>query len=125
VTGDDASVGDALRAARTIQIETSTTPASPAHRATIWVVVDEHDRILVRSWRGEHGRWYRELRANPTGRLRIGDRWMSFRAELAADPERVDACSRALREKYASSRGSLAEMLVDEVLPATLELHIA
>jgi hypothetical protein len=125
VTVDGASTRRALRAARTVQIETSTTPASPAHRATIWVVVDERDRILVRSWRGERGRWYRELRANPTGRLRVGDRWMTVRADLAADPDRVNACSRALREKYASSRGSLAEMLVDEVLPATLELHLA
>jgi hypothetical protein len=46
-------------------------------------------------------------------------------AELAADPVRIESCSRGLREKYASARGSLAQMLVDEVLPTTLELRPA
>jgi hypothetical protein len=81
--------------------------------------------VLVRSWRGERGRWYCELRANPNGTMRVGSRRIPIRAELAADPERIEACSRGLREKYATARGSLAEMLVDEVLPTTLELHPA
>jgi hypothetical protein len=113
----------ALREVRTVQIETAPAPDRPVHRVPIWVVVDDAGRVLVRSWRGARGRWYRDLRANPTGRLHVGDRWAPFRAELAADPERVEACSRALSEKYARARGSLAEMLVDEVLPTTLELH--
>ena len=112
-----------LRTARTIRIETSAGADRPVHEAVIWVVVDEVGRVLVRSWRGERGRWYRELRANPTGVLRLGSRIVPIRAEHAADPERVESCSRGLRDKYASSRGSLAQMLVDEVLPTTLELR--
>jgi len=115
----------ALSGARTVRVETSAGAGLPLHEAIIWVVVDEEGRILVRSWRGERGRWYRELRANPDGTLRVGSWRVPFRAELAADPERVESCSRGLRQKYASARGSLAQMLVDDVLPTTLELRPA
>jgi hypothetical protein len=125
VTGFSPELRRALRDARTVRIETSAGPGRAPHEAIIWVVVDDGGRVLVRSWRGERGRWYRELRANPAGRLRLGDRWVAVRAEPAADPERVEACSQGLREKYATARGSLAEMLVDAVLPTTLELHPA
>jgi hypothetical protein len=111
-----------LRRARTVRIETSAGAGRPVHRTIIWAVVDDAERVLVRSWRGERGRWYRELRANPRGTLYVRNRGIAVRAELAADPERIEACSRALREKYASSTGSLAEMLLDDVLPTTLEL---
>lgn len=123
MTDADPEVLEALRRARTVRIETSASPAGRRHVATIWIVVDEARRVLVRSWRGQRGRWYRELLANPSGRIGVGDRWIVVRAEHASDPGRVESCSRALRAKYASSRGSLAEMLVDEVLPTTLELH--
>jgi hypothetical protein len=112
----------ALHAARTVRIETSAGAGRPTHEALIWVVVDDAGRVLVRSWRGERGRWYRELRANPTGTLRVGSLRVPIRAEHAGDPERIEACSRGLRQKYATSRGSLAQMLVDEVLPTTLQL---
>ena len=111
-----------LRSARTVRVETSAGPRAPVHSAIIWVVVDDVGRVLVRSWRGERGRWYRELIANPNGTLVSGSRRIPFRAEPASDSARIDACSRGLREKYASSRGSLAEMLLDEVLLTTLEL---
>lgn len=113
----------ALRRVRTVRIETSAGAGQPVHRAIIWIVVDEVGRVLVRSWLGERGRWYRELRANPIGALHVDGRRVPVRAELAEDPERVEACSRALGEKYASARGSLREMLLDEALQATLELH--
>ena len=112
----------ALRAARTVRLETSAAPGRPTHTAIIWVVVDQASRVLVRSWHGERGRWYRELRANPTGVVRVGTHRVTFIAELADDPERIEACSHGLREKYATARGSLTEMLLDEVLPTTLEL---
>jgi hypothetical protein len=115
----------ALRGARTVRIETSAGPGRPVHRAIIWVVVDEAGRVLIRSWLGERGRWYRELRANPIGALFVSGRRVPVRAELADDPERVDACSRALAEKYASARGSLREMLLDKAVEATLQLHPA
>jgi len=118
----DAEVLLALRAAINVRLETSAAPGRPTHSAIVWVVVDEAGRVLVRSWHGERGRWYRELRANPRGVLRVARDRVPIIAELADDPERIEACSRGLREKYAAARGSLAEMLLDEVLPTTLEL---
>jgi len=125
MTALDPELRHALRGARTVRVETSAGAGRPVHEAIIWVVVDDAGRVLVRSWRGERGRWYRELRANPTGTLTVGSRRVPIHAEHAADPERVEACSRGLRQKYASARGSLAGMLVDAVLPTTLELHPA
>lgn len=120
----DAEVLLALRGARTVRLETSA-PGRPTHTAIVWVVVDDAGRVLVRSWRGERGRWYRELRANPDGVLRVASHRVPITAELADDPERIGACSQGLSEKYATARGSLAEMLLDEVLPTTLELKPA
>ena len=113
---------DALRAARTVRIETAAAPGGAVHEAIIWVVVDDAGRVLVRSWRGERGRWYRELGANPRGTLRVGDMAVAVRAEPAGDEERVEACSRGLAEKYAGAGGSLSGMLLDEILGTTLEL---
>ena len=115
----------ALRGARTVRLETSLTPERPTHTTIVWVVVDQAGRVLVRSWRGERGRWYRELRANPSGVLLVAGQRVPFIAEPADDPERIEACSQGLREKYAAARGSLAEMLLVEVLPTTLELKPA
>src|SRR5918992_4561504 len=92
-TAFDAEISLALRGARTVRIETSAAPGRPVHRATIWVVVDDAGRLLVRSYLGERGRWYRELRANPTGALIFDGRRILVRAEPASDPERVEACS--------------------------------
>lgn len=114
---------EAMRAARTIRIETSRGPDRPVHETIIWVVVDEDDRVFVRSEYGERGRWYRELLANPAGAVHVGSMRIPVRAEHAADPDRVAACSRGLPAKYKTSRGSLAMMLRDEILESTLELR--
>ena len=118
----DSSTLDMLREARTIRIETSRGADSPVHETPIWVVVDERDRVLVRSEFGDRGRWYRELKANPDGAIHVGSNRIPVRAEHAPDPDRVDACSRALSAKYRTSRGSLAMMVREEILDSTLEL---
>jgi hypothetical protein len=123
MSGFEAGQLEEMRAARTIRIETSRGPDSPVHETIIWVVVDEDDRVFVRSEYGERGRWFRELLANPAGAVHVGSTRIPVRAERAADPDRVAACSRGLSAKYRTSRGSLAMMLRDEVLEATLELH--
>lgn len=119
----DADELAALRTVRTVVIETSARTGSPVHRTPIWVGVDEANRVFVRSVRGAAGRWYRELVANPDGALDVAGRRIRFRAERAADAERIEACSRAIAAKYASSRGSVASMLQEGILETTLELH--
>ena len=114
---------DVLRAARTVAIETSAAPDTERHRAVIWIVVDDDDRVLVRSVRGRRGRWYRELVANPAGAVEAGGARLPIVAEVATDDERVRSCSDALSAKYRSAGGSLAAMLLPEVLDATLELR--
>lgn len=123
MSGFDATTLRDLEAARTVQLETSAGEGHPVHRTTVWVVVDGGRRVLVRSWRGERGRWYRELLVNPDGALLLARKRVCVRAEHASDQERVEACNEGLRHKYASSRGSLAQMLLPDVLETTLELR--
>lgn len=113
-----------LRAAREVRIETSRDEGAPVHRTIIWVVVDDQDRVLVRTYLGPGSRWYREALAAGRVRLIVGERAIDFSVEEATDPQRVQACSDGLRAKYRRS-ASLDAMLRDEVLPTTLELHPA
>jgi hypothetical protein len=112
---------DRIRTTREVQIETQRGPGTPVHRTVIWIVVDDQERVLVRSYHGARGRWYREVRANPDCTLWIGDEAIPVKAELAADPDRVAAASGGLSAKYSRS-SSLPSMLVPDVLPTTLEL---
>ena len=121
MTGFEPDAAAPMREARTVEIETSAGPGTPAHRATIWIVVGEDGRVFVRSWLGKRGRWYRELVANPEGAVVFGGRRIAIRA-VPVDEAGVSACSRLLRAKYRSSRESLQSMVRDEVLGTTLEL---
>jgi hypothetical protein len=116
---------DLLRSEAEVRIVTRRGAGSPEHSTIIWIVVDEADRVLVRSVRGPRGRWYRECLANPSCAVVVADRQVATTAEVASDPDRVEACSRALRAKYARWGASLAAMLVDETLETTLELRPA
>ncbi len=116
---------EAIGRARTVVIETSAGEGLPVHRTVIWIVVDLEGRVLVRSVRGARGRWFRELLANPAGGLDVGGTRIPVSAVAADDPGRIAACSAALAVKYRTSRGSLASMVRDEVLAATLELRPA
>jgi hypothetical protein len=94
------------------------------HRTIIWVVVDDADRVLVRTYLGARSRWYHEALANPRVRLLAGERAVELVAERADDPDRIAACSDGLRAKYRPG-SSLDAMLRDEVLDTTLELRPA
>jgi hypothetical protein len=121
MTDDDLAL---MRAAREVRIETSRGPGAPVHRTIIWVVVDDVDRVLVRTYRGAGSRWYREALAHPRVRLLSGDRAVPLVVERADDPERIAACSDGLRAKYRPG-ASLDAMLRDEVLDTTLQLRPA
>jgi hypothetical protein len=113
---------DRLRTAREVRIETQRGPEAAVHRTVIWIVVDDRDRVLVRSWLGERGRWYREVLVNPECVLWLGDQAIPVHAEPATDPERLAAASAGLSNKYARS-SSLPSMLAPHVLPTTIELR--
>lgn len=112
---------DRLRESEEVEIETWRAPEAPVHRTIIWVVVDDQDRVLIRSVRGDRGRWYREALANPECLLWVEGAALAVRAEPAADPDRVEAASAALAAKYAAD-SSLRSMLRPDVLGTTLEL---
>ena len=114
-----------LRDAHEVRVETRSAPDVPPHRTTIWVVVDEQDRAFIRTAYGPGSRWYREaLSAGEIG-IQVDGQRIEVSVEHVDDTERIEACSEAYRRKYATSRASLAVMLVPEVLPTTLELHQA
>ena len=109
---------------RTREVDVETSSASGArHHVPIWVVVDgEH--VFVRSYLGQRGRWYREIRERP-GALNVGSRRIPVRAILADDAASKRRTSEALRRKYARSGSSLESMLKPSVLGTTLRLEPA
>jgi hypothetical protein len=110
-----------LRDANEVDIETRWA-GGEAHRATIWVVVDGSDRVLIRSWRGARARWYREAIAAGSAALIVDDSTLPVRVERATDPARTDACSEELLATY-SGDSAARSMVRDEILDTTLELH--
>lgn len=110
----------ALREAEEVEIETAASEAGPRHLAIIWVVVDDRDRVLIRSYRGPGARWYREATARPACRLLHAGRTIEVRAIAAADADRVAACSEGLRHKYAGH--SAMPGMLRTYLDTTLEL---
>ena len=111
-----------LRTTEEVRIETGAASSAPAHRTTIWVVVDERDRVLIRTYRGPTSRWYREVLAQPDCVLWLGGESVPVRAEAADDPERIAAASRGYEAKYAGD-GAVRGMVADAVLPTTLEVR--
>ncbi len=112
-----------LEETKEVRIETRRDEDAPVHRTTIWVVTVDGD-VFVRSVRGEQGRWYREVSANPSAALHAGDRRIPVRAVPVTDEQRVGAVSEAYQSKYGrTSPGSTRAMLQPETLPTTLKLE--
>jgi hypothetical protein len=111
-----------LRDAQEVEIETRPSPDVPPHRTTIGVVVVDQGRAFIRTYRGPASRWYREATSNELVGILVDGQRVDVRLEDANDAERVEACSAALRSKYASASG-LRGMLAAENLPTTLELR--
>jgi hypothetical protein len=95
------------------------------HRTTIWVVTVDGG-VFVRSVRGEMGRWYRKVSANPSAALLAGDRRIPVRAVPVTDEQTVGAVSEAYQSKYGRILpGPSRAMLQPETLPTTLKLEPA
>ena len=110
----------ALAAAEEIEIETRAADGT-IHQAIVWPLVRD-GVAYVRSFKGPSGRWYREALADPSVALLVEGRRLPARAVHAPDPPSVEACSKALAEKYRGD-GSLAAMLAPAVLPTTVRLE--
>jgi hypothetical protein len=111
------------------EVELETTRRSGAKRKTIiWIVVDGSD-VFVRSVRGEEGRWYQDLLANPEGVFQLRGKPklppVPFRAIPASDPDAKGRTSRALEAKYEGEGAALRSMLTMDVLATTLRLEPA
>jgi hypothetical protein len=108
-----------------VRIETRRDDDAPEHRTIIWVVVVEAE-VFVRSVRGDKGRWYREISANPEGALHVEDDRIPVKAAPATKEATVNAVSAAFRSKYQQSSPSSTEAMVrPETLPTTLKLSPA
>jgi hypothetical protein len=104
-----------------VDIETTRGGNSPVHRTTIWIVV-ESGEVYVRSLRGEDGRWFRELMANPDAALHVDGESVPVRAVRADDPESVARATAGFRNKYADSP-YLDSMIRDEIASTTVRLE--
>jgi hypothetical protein len=105
-----------------VEIETRAGPDAPAHRVTIWVVVDG-DAAYVRSVRGVRGRWYREATAFPQAVLHVGGRTLPVHIELVSDTATIARVSDAFLRKYVQWPNDARAMVRDEVLATTLCLQ--
>jgi hypothetical protein len=111
-----------LAADEEVEIETQA-PDGPVHRTIIWVVVDDGD-VLVRSVRGESGRWFKEAKANPAVAIHSGGRRLAATAVPATDPDSIDRVNAALTAKYLGIEG-YDSMFEPGVLSANYRLEPA
>jgi hypothetical protein len=92
-----------LAAAEEVEIETQA-PDGPVHRTIIWIVVADDD-VLVRSVKGEAGRWFKEAKANPAVAIHADGRRLQATAIPATDPDSIDRINAALTAKYTGIEG--------------------
>src|SRR5436190_1836093 len=92
-----------LETVREVDIETRRAADAPAHRTTIWLVVEDGE-VYVRSVRGSAGRWYREVTANPEATLHADGEAVPVTAVSARDADSVERANAGYRRKYGDSR---------------------
>ena len=105
-----------------VDLETTAGDGRTSHRATIWVVVDEGE-VFIRSWKGERGRWYREIRERPEAVLHAAGQSVSVRREPAVDPESVRRVSDAARRLKAGGRAG--DLLPFDRVPVAQRIRAA
>jgi hypothetical protein len=113
---------DLLARTEEVRIETSR-PDGHRAKTIIWVMTDG-DEVFVRSVRGDRGRWYRDVMADPVVVIHAGGRAIEARTAPVTDEAAIARCSAAIRRKYAGIDGE-REMLEPRTLPTTLRLEPA
>jgi hypothetical protein len=110
--------------AEELQITTARPDRSLRPWVPIWVV-RVGDDLIVRSYRGPDGAWYRHATRYPRGRIHAGglERDVTFAAADTADAVATAAVDQAYRVKYGRYAGSyLDPMLTDRATATTLRL---
>ena len=110
-----------LAAAKEVDIETQA-PDGPAHRTTIWVVVDD-DEVFVRSYKGATARWFREAMANPAVAVHVDGRRLTATAIPATDPDSIERTSEGFRAKYRPDPATTS--MIEQYHETTLRLEPA
>ncbi|MEX2274523.1 MAG: nitroreductase family deazaflavin-dependent oxidoreductase [Actinomycetota bacterium] len=94
------------------------------HTIEIWFGVNENqDRLFLLAGGGDQSDWVRNLIANPTVALRLGDHDMITKAHVVADPEEDAAVRQLLLEKYTRPSGDDLSEWAASALPIAVELH--
>jgi len=110
--------------ANTDEIEIETRSATGrTHRTIIWVMVDNND-VYVRSVRGQNGRWYQEIIANPDAAIHLDGQRLAVYALPVTDEALIAQVSNNILQKYRGSP-SARSMVRKEILPTTLRLEPA
>lgn len=109
-----------LRTTDEVRIETSS-DGGAVHSTIIWVVVDDRDRVLIRSYFGPVARWYREALSRSSVVIDVDGRRIQATALVATDDDRIAAASQGFQEKYPDDPATPA-MVADAILSTTLEL---
>jgi len=110
-----------LETVREVEVETRAGADAPAHRTTIWAVVDGGE-VYIRSLRGPSGRWYREIMANPEAVLHLDGESIPVRVVHSPDEDSVARATAGFRRKYADS-SAVNSMIRDEVADTTVRLE--
>ena len=113
---------ETLAGAEEVDIETQA-PGGPAHRTTIWIVVDDGE-AFIRTYKGPDSRWYREAVANPAVAIHVNGQRLASTAIPASDPDSIERVSAGFRRKYAGDSATDA-MVAGANLPTTLRLEPA
>ena len=93
------------------------------HRIEIWFGLRGQTAYLL-SGGGERSDWVRNLRANPSVRVRIGDReWTGVARVLGPGTDEDALARRLLFEKYGGSGSGDLTTWRDSALPVALDLN--
>jgi hypothetical protein len=110
-----------LESVEEVDIETRRDGDAPVHRTIIWAA-EWDGEVYVRSLRGEDGRWFRELMANPEATLYVEGDAVPVSATRAADLQSVERATQGFRKKYGDSP-HLGSMIRDEIGSTTVRLE--
>jgi deazaflavin-dependent oxidoreductase (nitroreductase family) len=91
------------------------------HTIEIWFA-QHGDVVYLLSGGGDVSDWVKNLRANPTVGLRLGDRDLICRARVVEDPREDELARHLLMEKYAPRYSGELEEWRRTALPIAIDL---